>query len=323
MSFLYFTGQFEQTSKKYGTFFSKQQASIFKFSHEMKKAIWHIFAIFTIIVWGGSFVSTKVLLLHDFSAVHIFALRFIVVYFLLALLSHKHLFAKSKKDELTLAIGGLSGCTLYYFTENTALAHSFASNVSLIVCSNPLLIMIAMSILYKSERLGKRQILGSLLTLVGMILVVLNGKFILKISPFGDMLAFGAAIVWTIYSLMLRRLNGKYDVLFVNRKIFFYGTLTSIPILLLDKTPIPWSNFAEPAVWGNFAFLGIIASLAGYIVWTKVLEKLGTVFASNYIYAIPLVTIIISVFVLSERITPIAICGAIGIVVGMILAEKR
>ena len=289
----------------------------------MKKFAWHLLAIFTIITWGVSFVSTKVLLNHDFSAVQIFVIRFVFVYVLLLGIFHKKLWAESIKDELTLAFGGICGCTLYFWAENTALAHSFASNVSLIVCSNPLLIMIFAGLLYQNERLNKRQVFGSLITLVGMVLVVLNGKFILNLSPFGDLLAFCAAIVWALYSLALRRIKGKYTVLFVNRKIFFYGMLTSLPLLAFEGQSIPWESFAHPVVWGNFAFLGIIASLFGYIVWTKVLEKLGTVFASNYIYGIPLVTMLFSALALDERITWVAILGAAAIILGMVMAEKK
>ena len=93
--------------------------------------------------------------------------------------------------------------------ENTALTLSPSSNVSLIVGTNPLLIMIFGGLLYKGERLCKRQIVGSLITFVGMVLVVLNGKFILKLSPVGDFLAFSSGVMWAIYSLVIRQLNGK------------------------------------------------------------------------------------------------------------------
>ena len=293
-------------------------------------ALWHLLAVVAVIFWGTSFVSTKVLLNHGFSAVQIFTLRFAVTYLILLAASHKHFRCKSWKHELILFVCGVTGCTLYFWTENTALSIAPSSNVSLIVCITPLLIMIFGGLFYKSERLGRRQVLGCFITFIGMVLVVMNGKFILKLSPVGDFLAISAALVWTIYSLVVRKLNGEYSTLFITRRMFFYGTLTSIPALFFEAdfsvskvADIPWSNFAEPVVSLNFLCLTVFSSLFGYLVWNKVMKQLGTVLASNYLYAIPLVTIITAVVTLGERITVVAVVGALSIVAGMVLAEFK
>lgn len=293
-------------------------------------ALWHLLAIGTVTFWGTSFVSTKVLLNHGFSAVQIFTMRFVVTYLLLLAASHKQFRCKEWKHELILFICGITGCTLYFWTENTALSLAPSSNVSLIVCTNPLLIMIFGGLLYKSEQLGKRQVLGCIITFIGMVLVVLNGKFILKLSPVGDFLAFAAAMMWTVYSLVVRKLNDKYSTLFITRKIFFYGALTSVPALFIEAggsvskaANIPWQNFTEPVVTLNFLCLTVFSSMFGYLVWNKVLKQIGTVLASNYIYGIPLVTIITAVIALGERITLVAIAGAAAIVAGMVLAEWK
>lgn len=288
------------------------------------QAFWHLLAIVTVAFWGTSFVSTKVLLNHDFSAVQIFTLRFVVTYLLLLAISHKQFRCENWKHELILFVCGLTGCTLYFWAENTALSISPSSNVSLIVCTNPLLIMIFGGLIYKSERLCKRQILGCFITFIGMVLVVLNGKFILKLSPVGDLLAFSSACMWTVYSLILRKLNGKYSTLFMTRKMFFYGALSAVLVMLTEtEKAVPWQNFAEPVVAFNFLCLTVFSSLFGYLVWNKVLEKIGTVLASNYIYGIPLVTIITAVIALGENITAVALVGAAAIVAGMVLAEWR
>jgi len=288
------------------------------------QAFWHMLAIITVAFWGTSFVSTKVLLNHEFSAVQIFTLRFVVTYFLLLAISHKQFRCENWKHELILFVCGLTGCTLYFWAENTALSISPSSNVSLIVCTNPLLIMIFGGLIYKGERLCKRQILGCVITFIGMVLVVLNGKFILKLSSVGDLLAFGSACMWTIYSLILRKLNGKYSTLFMTRKMFFYGALSAVLVMLMESDKsVPWQNFAEPVVAFNFLCLTVFSSLCGYLVWNLVLEKIGTVLASNYIYAIPLVTIITAVIALGETITVVALVGAAAIVAGMVLAEWK
>lgn len=285
--------------------------------------LWHFLAVFTVAVWGASFVSTKILLNAGFLPTHVYLLRFAFAYLILLAVSHERLFAKSFRDEVMLACCGLTAGSIYFIAENTALEFSLVSNVSLIVCANPLLTMIFGGLLYRSERLGKRQFAGSILTLCGMVLVVLNGKFILDLSPVGDLLAFVAALVWTIYSLIVRPLSERYSTLFISRKIFFYGALTSLPVLFFVGTDIPWAAFKNPVVAGNFLFLGIVASLFGYVIWNKALRVIGTVLASNYIYAIPLFSIVLSVIFLHERITLVAVLGACLILCGMVLAEYR
>lgn len=86
---------------------------------------------------------------------------------------------------------------------------------------------------------------------------------------------------------------------------------------------IPWQNFAYPVVTLNILALTVFSSLFGYLIWNKVLKQLGTVLASNYIYAIPLVTIITAVIALNERITAMALAGAAAIITGMVIAEWK
>ncbi|PWJ63138.1 Permease of the drug/metabolite transporter (DMT) superfamily [Fibrobacter sp. UWB15] len=293
-------------------------------------ALWHLLAIITITFWGTSFVSTKVLLNHGFTAVQVFSLRFAVTYLILLAASHKQFRSENWKHELILFICGITGCTLYFWTENTALTLSQSSNVSLIVCTNPLLIMILGGLIYKSERLGKRQILGCLITFIGMILVVLNGKFILKLSPVGDLLAFSAGLMWATFSLIIKQLNGKYSSLFITRKMFFYGTLSSIPAMIVEAhgsvskaLDIPWHHFTEPVVTLNFLCLTVFSSLFGYLIWNSVLKRLGVVLASNYGYAVPMVTMITATIALGEQITAVAIVGAVAIIAGMVMAEMK
>lgn len=299
-------------------------------------AVWHVLAICTIVFWGTSFVSTKVLINHGFSAVQIFTIRFAATYLMLLFAGLRHLKfrADSLKDELFFVLGGITGCTIYFWAENTALTISQSSNVSLIVCTNPLLILLAGIFIFRREKLLPRQIAGSLITFVGMILVVLNGKFVLKLSPVGDLLAFCSAIAWTVYAYSTEKVRSKYSTLFAIRKIFFYGFLTSLPLMVIDYAgvsssghftahEIPWDAFKEPIVIINFLCLCIFSNLFGYLIWNKVMDKLGTVLASNYIFAIPLVTMLTAALTIGEHISAVAIAGAAAIVTGMIMAEYK
>ena len=89
---------------------------------------------------------------------------------------------------------------------------------------------VLLSLLYRGERMTRRQAVGSALAFAGMVLVVLNGRFVLRLSPRGDMLALSAALLWMVYSLVIKRIGGRYPAVFITRKVFFYGLLTILPV---------------------------------------------------------------------------------------------
>ena len=100
---------------------------------------YHLIAIITVIIWGTTFVSTKVLIHHGLSPVDILFYRFALAYICIWFISPKVLFARSKRDELMFVAAGLCGGSIYFITENTALGITLASNVSLIICTAPIL----------------------------------------------------------------------------------------------------------------------------------------------------------------------------------------
>ena len=81
---------------------------------------YHLIAIITVIIWGTTFVSTKVLIHHGLSPVDILFYRFALAYICIWFISPKVLFARSKRDELMFVAAGLCGGSIYFITENTA-----------------------------------------------------------------------------------------------------------------------------------------------------------------------------------------------------------
>ena len=143
---------------------------------------YHIEAILTSVVWGTTFVSSKVLISHGLTPEQIMLLRFILAYVCIWLISPKQLWAKSWQDELLFVLLGLSGGSLYFLAENSALKFTQACNVSIIISVTPLLTAIATSLVYKGERMGRALIIGAFVALVGISFVVLNGQYVLKLN---------------------------------------------------------------------------------------------------------------------------------------------
>lgn len=284
---------------------------------------YHLIAILVVAIWGLTFISTKVLIGHGLSPQEIFLLRFLIAYLGIWFISPRKLFADNWKDEGWLLLGGITGGSLYFFTENTALEITLATNVAFIVCTAPLLTTILSLVIYKKEKATRGLIGGSLLALIGVAVVVYNGRFVLKISPLGDFLTLLAALSWAFYSLIMKKMANRYRTTFITRKIFFYGVLTILPAFLLHPWQFSLSRLLQPSVLFNLLFLGVLASLLCFVVWNIVLKQLGTVRASNYIYLNPLFTLIGSAVFLGEQLTVIALIGAVLILGGVYLAGKR
>lgn len=289
----------------------------------MQKWLGHIAALFVVFVWGTTFVSSKVLLNEGLSPDEIFFLRGIIAYICLLTISHKRLCCSNWKDELAMFSLGITGSSFYFMMENTALMYSTSSNVSILVGSTPLLTALLVCALDTNENHTKRQSLGSLIAFLGMALVVLNGQLVLHLNPLGDTLAIMASLSWAVYSYLMRKVTGRYSSAFITRKVFFYGVITILPVLLIKGTPhLNATVFSDGIVLGNIIFLGFIASFIGFVLWSWVLSKIDTIKATNYVYLQSFITLIVASIVLKERITIMAVAGMIILVVGMVLAQK-
>lgn len=286
--------------------------------------LYHLVAFITVAIWGTTFVSTKVLMLNELSPAHIFTLRFCIAYVLMLCFNHKRLFAQSWQDEVKMALLGITGGSLYFMCENEAMNYTTTTNTSLIVCSCPLFATLLVRLVYRqTSRINALQLAGSLLALAGMVIVVLNGRFVLHLSPIGDALAFMACISWAVYSLLMKSVAIKYSAAFITRKVFFYGVVTILPYYLFESEMPSLNVLARPQVIGNLLFLGCLASMVCFLTWNWCIARLGAVKATNWVYFNPITTMLFASWVLGETITPYFLMGAACILVGMYVTERK
>lgn len=285
--------------------------------------IYHLVAFATVAIWGCTFVSTKVLMLNGLSPAQIFTLRFLIAYVMMLAVYHSRLWADSWRDELKMMLLGISGGSLYFLSENEAMNFTSTTNTSLIVCSCPLFATLLVRLVYRSTtRISMMQLGGSLLAFAGMVIVVLNGRFVLHLSPLGDALAFTACLSWSVYSLLMKWVSAKYGAAFITRKVFFYGVLTILPYYIFFPTLPTAAVLTKPVVVGNLAFLGCLASMICFLTWNWCISKLGAVKATNWVYFNPITTMIFASWVLGEKITPYFLAGAACILLGMFVADR-
>ena len=288
---------------------------------ESPKLVYHLAALLIVLAWGVSFVSTKVLLDNGLRPAEIYIYRFLLAYLLVLCVCHKRLFSNSLRDELLFATCGLCGGSIYFIAENTALEYTLVSNVSLITAISPLLTTFLIGMIYKSERPSKGIYIGSIVALMGVACVIFNSSFVVKMNPIGDLLSFAAALSWAVYSLVLRKLNALYSIMFISRKTFFYGVLTALPYMLTEAQITSPAVLLQASVWPHMLFLGVFASMIAYVIWAQSVKHLGAITASNYIYLQPIVTLIASVIILSETITIVGYLGCALILGGLWLGD--
>lgn len=283
----------------------------------------HLAALFTIIIWGTTFISTKILL-TGFAPLEILFFRFVMGFCALLAISPKLLRTTDKKQELTFAAAGLTGICLYYLLENIALTFTQASNVGVITSTAPFFTAILAHFFLKSEdRLHKQFIFGFIIVMLGISCISFNGAE-LHLNPLGDLLAVSAAIVWAFYSLLTKKIGSfGYPVILATRRTFFYGIIFMLPALGFLDFEWKLARFADATYLFNIVFLGLGASALCFVTWNYAVKELGAVKASVYIYMVPVITVITSVIVLGEKLTLLAGSGTLLTMLGLFLSEYK
>ena len=287
-----------------------------------QKLLWHLLAVGVVAVWGTTFVNTKILYNSGLTPSEIFFLRFLIAYVAIWFISPRKLFADSWRDEGLMLLLGITGGSLFFVAENSAVGLTYVNNVSFITSTSPLITVILGIVFVKSIKATWTLITGSLIALLGVGIVIFNGSFILHLNPWGDLLALLTAVCWAVYSLLMKAVSSKYSAVFITRKIFFYGLVTVLPMFLIDPWTATFSMLMTPKVVLNLLFLGLIASFLCFALWTVVIARLGVMTASNYQYLNPITTVVASAIFLSEPMTAIAYMGSALILIGVAVSNK-
>ena len=281
----------------------------------------HLSALVTILIWGTTFISTKILL-TDFSPVEILFCRFTLGLLALFIVYPHRFRAKRKKHELTFAAAGLCGVTLYYLVENIALTFTSASNVGVIISIAPFFTALFAYFFLHEEKPKATFFMGFVVSMTGICLISFNGNTVLRLNPLGDLLAVLAAIVWAGYAVLSRKISGYgYNTIQTTRRVFTYGFLFMLPTLF--RFEAEWRRFTNPINLFNLLFLGLGASALCFVTWNTAVKLLGAVRTSVYIYMVPVITVVISILVLHETLTWMSVLGIALSLSGLFISEYK
>lgn len=291
---------------------------------------YHFVALFTIFVWGITFVSTKVLL-TELSPLWILLLRFTIGLVILIALRPRLLKPKERKDELLFIAAGATGVAGYYLLENVALVFTTATAVGVIVAASPLFTALISALLGDRSCMNIWFFAGFALAMTGLILVGASSTsepaspIFTGFDLLGDALALLAALVWAVYSILVSRLATKgYETIAATKHTFAWGVAFILVItLIFDPAPPTFSVVAQQEIALNLLFLGAIASAACFITWGIAVKHLGATTTTTYIYLVPAITAAASIIVLGEPLNVTIVAGIALTIGGLLLSQKH
>lgn len=282
----------------------------------------HLAALLSILIWGTTFISSKVLL-RDFLPAELLFFRIGLAVLALTAAHPRRMPRCTARQHLHYAAAGLCGVTLYFLLENIALTYTLASNVGVIISVAPIFTAVLAHLFLAGERLRGGFFVGFFAAIAGIVLISFNGNFILKLNPLGDILAVLAALSWGVYSILVRKIGAFGNpTIESTRRIFCWGLLFLLPALPFTGFRLDLGRFAEPVYLLNILYLAFGASALCFVSWNFAVGQLGAVSTSVYIYMVPVVTIITSVLILHEPITWMAALGAALTLGGLLLSER-
>lgn len=283
-------------------------------------------ALFAVIVWGASFIATKVAL-RDVSPITVVWLRFAMGVAILGIaVTARRQFAWPKRDEwLYFALLGFLGITFHQWLQSTALTTSRASTTAWIVATTPVF-MALLGWLALKEKLGWLQTGGIALAAAGVLLVVSDGDLSsISIAQFGqpgDVLVLISSLNWAVFSALSRRGLKEHPATRMMFYVMTFGWLFS-GLLFFSGPGLPEILALTPNGWLGVLFLGVFCSGLAYIAWYDALQVLPTGQLGAFLYLEPPVAVLVAALILTEPVTWAAMLGGAIILFGVWLVNRN
>lgn len=291
------------------------------------KIIPYLEAMFAVIVWGGTFIATKIAL-GEASPATIVWMRFGMGTIILGIVvfARKQFALPEKNEWLYFLMLGFLGVTFHQLLQATGLQTAKATTTAWIVATTPVFIAILGWITLK-ERLTGIQILGIVLAAFGVLLIVSKGNigalFTGEEGTFGDFLVLISSVNWAVYTILSRRELARHPAarmmffvmllgwLLVNVWIFGFGPGMSEIATLTSSG------------WSAILVLGIFGSGLAYIAFYDALQEIPAAQLGAFFNVEPLVTTVLASFMINEAITSITLIGGAVIILGIWLVNRK
>ena len=282
-------------------------------------------ALFAVIVWGASFVATKIALLYVTPTTLVW-MRFAMGVAILGLAVGltKQFSLPKGRDWAYFALLGFLGITFHQWLQSTALVTAQASTTSWIVASSPIFMAI-LGVIFLREYLAWYQTAGIILAALGVLVVVSKGNLSsISTGNFGDpgdLLILISAINWAVFSTISRSGLKRHSSTLMMFYVMTFGWLFSSLLFLTGPglrqfSNIPWDG------WLAILFLGVFCSGIAYIFWYGALKYLPVAQTGAFLYIEPIITVIVAAILIAEAITLSSLFGGLAIDFGVWLVNR-
>ena len=282
--------------------------------------------LFAMLVWGGTFTSARILGSELDPTISAF-LRFLLAsIMLLGLLYYKegHLPRLTFKQFAYVLGMGLTGIAMYNLFFFYGLARTEASRGSLITSINPLLTALGAAIIFK-EKFTLLRIVGFILCVIGGVLIISKGdvaSLLNKGVESGDLAFLGCATSWAAYTLLGRFVGSQLSSL---TAITYASTLGMMVLFASTFNNSLWNAVTTLSLNAgiNLLFLSLLATVIGFVWFQDGVKHLGAAKAAVFIYFMPVSAVFWAWLILDEKITLILVIGALLIITGVSLVNKK
>lgn len=283
----------------------------------------HIAGVIAMIIWGLSFIWSTQVYRNLNPTATIFLRLVIATIFFTAILFIFKLNKKVERKHLGLfALAAMFEPFLYFIFEGYGLKNTSPIIGSAIIAMIPLVTPIAATIFLK-EKLTPMNILGFIISFLGVIVMLMNKDLEFVASPKGVMFLFCAVLVAVGYSISLAKLTKLYKPLIITWMQNIIGMIYFIPLTIIMEQFEP-SNFANVSGYiVPLVCLGVFCSAIAYSLWAFAFSKLGASRANVYSNLIPVFTGIFSFILGIEALSYNKILGIVFVVVGLIFAQLK
>jgi drug/metabolite transporter (DMT)-like permease len=282
----------------------------------------HLALLAVVVVWAGSFSVIKELLDHGVGALDIAILRYAIAApgFAFILWRKGGLPGLTRRDAVRVAAAGLLIVLGYHLSLNVGERHTTSGVAALVVALAPGMTLVLAALL-GLDRLRTRQIAGLAVAFAGVAIVVAlgTGESLSLGSVKGPLIVVGAPLAFALYNVIVKPLLGRHDLLALTAATSLVGTLGLVPLARGSTFDTLSGGSVEDVAL--LLYLGVLATLLGYILWNKGLKGLGPTRAVSYTYAISPLAVVIGAAALDEPLTAWLVLGA-ALVVGGIAAAQ-
>ena len=288
----------------------------------MMNAKAHVSVLVVVVLWAGSFSVIKKLLDDGVAAGDIAILRYAIAApgFAYILWRARGLPGLTRADALRVAAAGLLVVVGYHMFLNVGTRYTTSGVAALVVALAPGLTML-LAFALGLDRIGLRRVVGLAVAFTGVAIVIAfgAGHDLSFGSAKGPLIVLGAPLAFALYNVILKPLLGRHDLLALTASTSLVGTVGLAPFARGSTIDAVADASASEAAL--LLYLGLLATLLGYILWNAGLKGLGPTRSVTYAYAIPPLAVTIGAIVLDEPVTVWLALGGVLVVGGIATAQ--